>query len=73
MQEKTWQQQAIELSKFRKQDGSKMSWRQIAKALGVPKTTVQEHLRKHYNMIETVTELESRPAYAVLTCCWKKA
>ena len=54
MQEKTWQQQAIELSKFCKQDGSKMSWRQIAKALGVPKTTVQECLRKYYNMVETV-------------------
>ena len=56
MKEMTWQQQAIELSKFVKQDGTKLSWRNIAKALGVPKTTVQECLRKHYDMLNTVDE-----------------
>ena len=42
-----WRQQAIELSKFVKQDGKKLSRRQIARILEVPKTTLQEFLKKH--------------------------
>ena len=42
-----WRQQAIELSKFVKQDGKKLSRRQIARILEVPKTTLQEFMKKH--------------------------
>ena len=42
-----WRKQAIELSKFVKQDGKKLSRRQIARILEVPKTTLQEFLKKH--------------------------
>ena len=47
MEVTSWREQAIELSKFVKQDGKKLSRRQIARILEVPKTTLQEFLKKH--------------------------
>ena len=47
MEVTSWREQAIELSKFVKQDGKKLSRRQIARILEVPKTTLQEFMKKH--------------------------
>lgn len=52
-EEKCWKEQAVELA-----DMGDLSWRQIAGILGRPKSTVSDHLRKHYKGYVSPSGLE---------------
>jgi hypothetical protein len=45
-QQHPWHEVALHLADFTYSDGSKISWRQVAEMIGVPRTTVSDFLRK---------------------------